>query len=133
MTTGPEHYAEAERLLAHAQGILDDDSMDTGPRDEYPTEDEFFAAMEMHEQASVSGEQTASVYSQLAQVHATLALAAATAAQIIMRVPDSLAGEEWSAAMSEPRDEDDPTCYAGTGAPMSQPGPEPMFAQPAEI
>lgn len=118
---GAEHYAEAERLLAHAQGVLDDDSMDTGLRSDYPTEVEFFAAMEMHEEASVSGEQTASVYSQLAQVHATLALAAATAAQIIMRVPDSIAGEEWSAAMSEPRDEDDDTCYAGTGAPMPQP------------
>lgn len=104
MTTGPQHYAAAEELIAT---VDDGNAPDT--------------------------ELTVEQLLAMAQVHATLALAAATAEHIVIQLPDSIAGEEWSAAFAEPRDEDDNACYAGTGAPMAQPGPEPLFAQPAEI
>lgn len=103
MTSGPEHYRKAEELIAT---VDDGHAVDTM----------------LH-----VGELLA-----MAQVHATLALAAAAAEQALIQLPDSIAGEEWSAAFAEPRDEDDATSYAGTGAPMAQPGPEPELAAPVE-
>jgi hypothetical protein len=101
---GPDHYRKAERLLAMAE------QGSTGTVD--LTDGEI-------------GRMTAG-----AQVHATLALAAAAATQFVIDAPDTRIGEDWEDAMSEPRDEDDDTSYAGTGAPMAQPGPEPAFAEP---
>lgn len=77
--TGPEHYAEAQRLLMYAQCILDTEPV--GPRSEFEREDDFFAAIEASHEEHDSAERTAVVYSGLAQVHATLALAYATAMQ----------------------------------------------------
>jgi hypothetical protein len=77
--TGPEHYREAERLLEHANSTYLDSSDDPAPRAEYATEAEYFEALQisndLHEQAM----RTAAWTTAQAQVHATLALAAATA------------------------------------------------------
>lgn len=99
MTTGPDHYRQAEQLLAgrpiapeeREQGIEGDANWP-------PSRMDLLAA----------------------QVHATLALAAAAATQFVIDAPDTRIGEDWEDAMSEPRDEDDFASYAGTGAPMPQ-------------
>ncbi|MFF7534911.1 hypothetical protein ACFZB2_38365 [Streptomyces bobili] len=78
MAIGPEHYREAERLLEHATSTFLDSSDDPAPRAEYATEAEYVEALQisndLHEQAM----RTAAWTTAQAQVHATLALAAAT-------------------------------------------------------
>ena len=72
MATGPEHYQEAERLLAKAT------------YEDLPTN--------AHIQDA-----------QLAQAHATLALAAATAANVVLELPiDSDIGKPWARAIGLP-------------------------------
>ncbi len=69
MASGPEHYREAERLLTHP-GL---DTNDPGPAD--------------------------ALLIQSAQVHATLAVAAATVEQVSARGPGDV-GRDWIEATS---------------------------------
>ena len=83
MATGPEHYRTAENLLANAQFIVyEDDSDDVGPRESYETEDEWFGALEYSNKAHRRAIREAAMLATMAQAHATLALAAATALQV---------------------------------------------------
>lgn len=74
--SGPQHYREAERLLAGAQNVMDVAPVDGLTRTECAA---------------------------LAQVHATLALAAATAARLADRyIGDSDHINDWRAATGNP-------------------------------
>lgn len=96
--TGPEHFAEAQRLLRHAQSVLDVEPV--GLMSDYPSEDDYFAAIDDNIEAHHSAEQTSLVYSGLAQVHATLALAYATAMQPGIR-------NGWVPGFTDDRNRDD--------------------------
>ncbi|MFD5058222.1 hypothetical protein [Streptomyces sp. NPDC058394] len=77
--TGPEHYREAEKLLRQAEGEFLDNSDEAGPRAQYATDAEWVGAVRYANEAHERSLVTASWMSAQAQVHATLALAAATA------------------------------------------------------
>ncbi|WP_228181308.1 hypothetical protein [Streptomyces anulatus] len=76
---GPEHYREAERLLAHANATFLDTSDDPAPRAEYASEAAYVEALEISNDLHREAMRTAAWTTAQAQVHATLALAAATA------------------------------------------------------
>lgn len=80
--TGPEHYREAEQWLAHAKGTYLDTSSDAGPRQDYATEEAWYEAMREGAEAHKLALREASVFAALGNAHATLALAAAQAAQL---------------------------------------------------
>lgn len=78
--TGPEHYKVAETMLDNAMFIAyEDNSNDVGRREEYETEEAFYAALEHSNKAHRHAVAEAAMVAAAAQVHATLALAAATA------------------------------------------------------
>ncbi|MFF5451830.1 hypothetical protein ACFY40_11395 [Streptomyces sp. NPDC012950] len=106
--TGPEHYREAERWLAHAKGAYLDTSSHPAPREEYASEEEWYAAISESAEAHELMLRETAVFAALGQAHATLALAAATA--LSAPVEDDLAGftvedrESWfKAAGKQPR------------------------------
>lgn len=76
---GPGHYREAERWLKHAHGTYMDDSSDSGPREDYTTEADYFAAITESNEAHERSIREAAAFAALGQAHATLAQAAATA------------------------------------------------------
>lgn len=88
--TGPEHYSEAERWLAHAKNTYLDDSSDAGPRESYASETEWVEAMEEGAENYERKLREMAVFAELAQAHAKLAHAAATA--MAAPVEDELAG-----------------------------------------
>ncbi|WP_420169041.1 hypothetical protein [Streptomyces violaceoruber] len=77
--TGPEHYREAERLIAHAESIYLDSSDDPAPRGEYASEAAYVEALQTSNDLHREAMRTVAWTTSQAQVHATLALAAATA------------------------------------------------------
>lgn len=77
--TGPEHYRQAESLLIQAEGEFLDDSNDPLPRDEYASDAEWTDAMQFSHDMHEEGMRAAAWMTAQAQVHATLALAVATA------------------------------------------------------
>ncbi|MFE3488334.1 hypothetical protein [Streptomyces griseus] len=79
--TGPEHYREAERLIAHAESIYLDTSDDPAPRGEYATEAAYFEAVQISNDLHREAMRTVAWTTAQAQVHATLALTAATVEQ----------------------------------------------------
>lgn len=93
--TGPEHYREAERLLAHATDTFLDSSDDPAPRAEYATEAEYVEALQISHDLHAEAMRTAAWTTAQAQVHATLALAAATA--LVDETPRSDSHSEYRA------------------------------------
>lgn len=83
--TGPEHYQEAEHWLAHAKGAYLDPTNHPGPREDYSSEAEWYAAIRESAEAHELMLRETAVFAALGQAHATLALAAATAAQLADR------------------------------------------------
>lgn len=81
--TGPEHYKEAERLLNGAQEMADELEADV-----VPTTEHFVALTTM---------------ATLAQAHATLALAAASAENIRNNGAVKAQVTGWAAAIGDPR------------------------------
>jgi hypothetical protein len=79
--TGPEHYTEAERLLAQADGQYLDTSSEAGTREEYASDADWVRAMEEGAEAHDLSLRTAALFAQMATAHALLASAAATAMQ----------------------------------------------------
>ena len=71
--TGPEHYSEAERWLAHAKNTYLDDSSDAGPRESYASETEWVEAMEEGAENYERKLREMAVFASLAQAHAQLA------------------------------------------------------------
>lgn len=96
--TGPEHYREAERLLAHATDIFLDTSDDPAPRAEYATEAEYIEAVQISNDLHREALRTASWTTAQAQVHATLAQAAATALNDAQDGMDPHSFQAWRAA-----------------------------------
>ncbi|GHA01228.1 hypothetical protein ACFOOM_12315 [Streptomyces echinoruber] len=90
MATGPEHYREAERLAEQADSWMD---ADIGWKAHLPTEERI-----ARRRADLDA----------AQVHATLALAAATAlATMSSRAAVRTVNEWWAAAgPQQPKDDD---------------------------
>lgn len=92
--TGPEHFLEAERWLNTARNAYLDDSNDSGNREDYATEADYFEAVkssnELHEQ--MLGE--VAVFAALGQAHAALAQAAAFAL-VANEDPPPLDGQAW--------------------------------------
>ncbi|WP_187283730.1 hypothetical protein [Streptomyces sp. adm13(2018)] len=80
--TGPEHYQEAERWLAHAKGAYLDPTNFPGPRQDYGSEEEWYSAIRASAESHELMLRETAVFAALGQAHATLALAAATAAQL---------------------------------------------------
>ncbi|MZE53780.1 hypothetical protein GTY86_35755 [Streptomyces sp. SID5770] len=83
--TGPEHYREAERWLAHAKGAYLDTSSHPAPREEYASDEEWYAAISKSAEAHELMLRETAVFAALGQAHATLALAAVQAAQLADR------------------------------------------------
>lgn len=75
---GPEHYREAEKLLAQAESAYLDDSDDALPRDQYATDAEWCEALKFADEMHEKGLRLAGWLTAQAQVHATLAAAAAS-------------------------------------------------------
>lgn len=81
--TGPEHYRAAETLLKNAKyTAYEDESNDVRPQDEYDFEADYYAAVEVSNEAHEKAVVEATMLATMAQAHATLALAAATALQV---------------------------------------------------
>ncbi|MFE5658325.1 hypothetical protein ACFQ9H_19310 [Streptomyces sp. NPDC056517] len=83
--TGPEHYREAEEWLAHAKSAYLDPSSDSGPRQDYATDEEWGDALRGSAEAHELMLRETAVFAALGQAHATLALAAATADRLADR------------------------------------------------
>jgi len=99
--TGPEHYQEADRWLAHAKGAYLDTTSHPGPREDYASEAEWYAAISESAEAHELMLRETAVFAALGQAHATLALAAATAAQLADRyIGDGDHINEWRATTS---------------------------------
>ncbi|MFD8407210.1 hypothetical protein ACFV1G_21295 [Streptomyces anulatus] len=100
---GPEHYREAERLIAHANATFLDTSDDPAPREEYASEAAYVEALQISNDLHREAMRTAAWTTAQAQVHATLALAAATAVNTAVNAfrddINSNDVEEWAAAM----------------------------------
>ena len=87
--TGPEHYREAERWLAHAESTYLDTSGDAGPREDYATDAEWVDALEEGAEHHERALREAGVFAAMGQAHATLArVAAFTLAQPVAGLPE---------------------------------------------
>jgi len=99
--TGPEHYQEAERWLAHAKGAYLDPTLHPGPRQDYGSEEEWYAAISESAESYERMLRETTMFAALGHAHATLALAAATAAQLADRyIGDGDHINDWRAATS---------------------------------
>lgn len=76
---GPEHYREAERLLLLANGEYLDDSDDAAPRAQYADDSAWERAIEIAQELHEQKIRTAMLFASMANAHAALSVAAATA------------------------------------------------------
>jgi hypothetical protein len=70
-----EHIAKAQQYLQLAEDIFEDDSDDAGPREDYASEEEFFAAVETANELAADAERATTLFAGLAQAHAAVAAA----------------------------------------------------------
>ncbi|MGW8357362.1 hypothetical protein [Streptomyces wedmorensis] len=96
--TGPEHYREAEQWLAHAKGAYLDPSIHPGPREDYASEEDWYAAVGESAEAHELMLREAAMFAALGQAHATLALAAVQAADPYIGDGDHI--NDWRATTS---------------------------------
>lgn len=73
--TRPEHYREAERLLARAEEHYLDDSDDAAPRSAYDSEAAWLEALREGQEAHAYNVRLATLFASMATAHATLATA----------------------------------------------------------
>lgn len=88
-----EHAAEAGRLLARAEELYLDDGDDAGPREQYPTEADWYEAMAYGQEAHERNIAGASLWAQMATAHATLALRTAPAAEPVSGIRCATCGD----------------------------------------